>query len=383
MFKALKLGYERMCSRWVNLFAMVVIPIGCTLFFLTLLQAGLPTRLPVSIVDNDHSTLSRSITRSIEAQQLTNVVVANESYEQAIADVRSGRTFGFFAIPANFERDVVAGKKPTVNYYCDMTYFVPGTFAYKGFKTIAVGASAAAVAEQAQSLGVSSDLYKPLIQPMSIDVNAPGNPWTNYSYYLTPSFSYGVLALMIIIMTIVAITIEIKNGTSRAVLANAGGSITLAVTGKLLPQTVVFTVVGWCIQALMFGFWHFPCNGSLWAMVGAMPLFVIANQGFGLFWASVLPNPRLALSVGALIGILSFSITGFSFPVPNMYGAVAIFSYIVPVRYLFLINTNVALNGFPIYFSRLYYVAMLIFPFAGATMLWNLKKAYKNQVYVP
>ena len=40
-----------------------------------------------------------------------------------------------------------------------------------------------------------------------------------------------------------------------------------------------------------------------------------------------------------------------------MYGGIAIFSYIVPIRYYFLIYIDQALNGIPIYYSRFYYVA--------------------------
>ena len=114
-----------------------------------------------------------------------------------------------------------------------------------------------------------------------------------------------------------------------------------------------------------------------------MMMFVVACQAFALIICCVLPNLRLALSVVSLFGVLSFSITGFSFPLEDMYGAVAIFSHIVPVRYYFLIYIDQALNGIALYYSRWYFVALAIFPLVATTMLWRLKKACKNPVYVP
>ena len=102
-----------------------------------------------------------------------------------------------------------------------------------------------------------------------------------------------------------------------------------------------------------------------------------------LFVVSVFPNPRLSLSVLSLLGILSFSLTGFSFPVQSMYGALAIFSYAIPVRYLFLIYVSDVLNGWPIYYVRLYYVALILFVPIGCTLAWRLKKACLKPVYVP
>ena len=122
---------------------------------------------------------------------------------------------------------------------------------------------------------------------------------------------------------------------------------------------------------------------SAWHMIMAMVLMVIACQAFALFVVSVVPNLRLGLSTMALTGILSFSVTGFSFPVQSMYGGIAIFSYLIPLRYYFLIYIDQALNGIPLYYSRIYYAALIVFPLLGSTMLWKLKRHCMNPVYVP
>ncbi len=361
---------------------MIVVPIVGCMFFLSMLNEGLPNEVPTAVVDLDNSALSRSMVRSLDAEQLVHITTSCESYTQAMDAVRRGEVFGFYIIPLNFQEDAIAGRKPTIAYYSNMSYFVPGTFSYKGYKTIAVTAAAGLVSKTATSKGVSSDLVKALIQPVVINTNPVHNPWTNYSLYLTPSFSAGLLALMIVLITIFSITYEIKLGTSQRWLDTAGGSIVTAVTGKLLPQTVIFSLVGICTLSLLFGYSHFPLHCSLWIMLLAMVLFVVACQAFGLFVACVVPNPRMAMSVGGLISILAFSLGGFSYPVQSMYGSLAAFSYILPVRWYYLIFVSQALNGFDLYFARLYFVALLIFPLVASTMLWRLKRACQHPVYI-
>lgn len=383
MWQSIKYGINTLASRRIYLFAMIVIPLIVCIFLLSMLYAGLPTRVPTAIVDLDHSPMSRAMIRSLSSDQLVEVREECESYDRAMDAVLNGRVYGFYIIPAGFQQDAVSGKKPSINFYANLAYFVPGTFTYKGYKSVAVSTAARIVSETTRAMGVTEQKSEALIQPIDLRFNPVNNPWPDYSLYLTPSFMSAVLELMIVLVTIFSITYEIKNYTSRRWLALSGNSILLALFGKLAPQTVIWCIVGWCCQAMMFGFCGFPLACPLWVMMLAMFLLVLASQGFGVFVASILPNPRFALSVGGLTCILAFSFTGFSFPLQDMYGAIAIFSYIMPVRYYFLIHVTEALNGFALYYARLYFVALMLFPLAGLLPVFNLKRACLRPVYMP
>ena len=372
-----------MGSRKMYIFGMLVVPVFMAFFFLDLLSPGLPNRVPTAVVDLDHSTMSRTVTRSLEALQVLDLSERCESYDQALERVRQGKIFGFFVIPADFEKNALSGNEPTLEYYSNMTYFVPGTLAFKGFKTVAVATSGGVVQQTLVSLGATPGQVAALVQPLSLDVYGLNNPWMSYSIYLCPSFTMATFVLMIMLMTVFSITIEIKEGTSPQWVATSHGSILVAVASKLLPQTVIFAAVGIFIQWLFFGLSHFPLNGSLGWMIVATLLTVVASQGVGLFVSSVVPNPRLAFSLTALFGILSFSFTGFSFPVESMYGWLGIFSYLAPIRYWFLIYINEALNGVGLYYSRYYFVALIVLPLVACTLLRRLRSACLKPVYVP
>lgn len=374
---------RQLCERKAYLFCMIAVPVGMAFFFLSLLGEGLPLDVPTAVVDLDNSTLSRNITRNLSTVETIDISMKLSSFDEAMQKVRDGEIFGFFYIPADLQRDALAGNTPTISYYSNMTYFVPGTLAYKGFKTMAVTASGAIVQGKLVDAGVGQSTADVLLQPVVIDLNGIGNPWMNYSYYLTPSFVAGVLELMIFLVTVFSICMEMKSGTSPQWLRMSNGSIVGAVMGKLLPQTIVFWIVGLFLNVLLFKFYHFPMNGSwLWLSV-AMLLYVTACQGFALFVVSAIPNMRLALSVCSLTGILAFSVAAFSFPVQSMYGAVGIFSYILPVRYYFLIYIDQALNGLDVYYSRYYFVALLVFVLVPFLALWNLRRHALKPVYIP
>ena len=373
----------RFGSRKIYLFSMVIVPVAMALFFVSLMSSGLPLKTPAAIVDLDHSPMSRSITRSINATELVDITQKLESYDAALEATRKGEIFGFFVIPADFQSDALAGRTPTLEYYTNLTYFVPGTLAYKGFKTVAVGTTGSLVRTTLISVGIDPEMVGSLIQPISLDTHQIGNPWTNYSYYLTPSFLAGVFALMIMLVTTFSITTEIKYGTSPEWLSTAKGRISVALAGKLVPQFAVWSVSAMFMLSLLYYYLHFPMNGNIWAMVAATLLFVAACQAVGVLFASIVPNPRLSMTLSALFGVLSFSFVGFSFPVQSMYGAIGVFSWLMPVRYYFLIYINEALNGIPLYYSRWYFVALIVYPFICSVLVNRLKKACLTPVYVP
>lgn len=383
LITSLARGVRSLASRKIYIFMMMIVPMGCAWFMLDLMNEGLPLPVPTAVVDMDRSAMSRSVTRSLRANQFVEITDEAMSYNDALEQVRRGKIFGFFYIPYRFQQKAMSGGEPTLSFYSNMSLFVPGTMSFKGFKTTAVTTKGAMVVTTMSSVGVDSQEASAMLQPVVIDSHPLGNPWLNYSIYLCNSFVPGVLALMVLLMTVFSICDEMKRGTSPKWISDAGGSMLVALTGKLLPQTVIFSIVGVAMQSMFYGYYHFPLNNHLGHMIAAMLLLVLACQAFAVIVCEILPNLRIALSVCSLIGILSFSITGFSFPVEQMYGWLGIFSYIVPLRYYFLIYIDQALNGIPLFYSRFYYIALLLFPLAALPGLRRLRKRCLNPVYVP
>ena len=149
MLKGLGTTIKRELRRWgsrrVYLWAMVLTPLAVAFFLLNLMNEGLPTKVPTAIVDNDNTSMSRTLTQSLGSTELIDLKYHASSYHDAMTKVKSGEIYGFFLIPEDFEADALAGRTPTLTYYSNMTYFVPGTLTFKGFKTMAVLTSGAVV----------------------------------------------------------------------------------------------------------------------------------------------------------------------------------------------------------------------------------------------
>lgn len=378
-----KRSVRQLASRRIYWLTMVVMPLFCMIFLTDLLREGLPIKAPAAVVDYDRSELSRRMIQSLNGAQMSRITAVYDNIGDARRAMQRGEIYGFYLIPENFQSDLLSVRTPTVSFYTNMAYYVPASLLYKNFTASALYAKADVLSGLLTDVGVDAEEIVPLLQPINIEVRGLSNPWLDYAVYLCNSFVPAIMQLMIFLTTAFAVCQEMKRATSPLWLRLAKGSVIRALSAKLLPQTI-----GWQIMMLFMLWWFygrngFVMNGSWGWMILSEMMFVLACQGFALFVVGVLPNLRLALSVGALVGVLSFSIGAFSFPYESMYGSIGVFSWLVPVRYNFLIYIDQALNGIDVYYSRIFYVAYIVFMLLPLLVIKRLKRELLNPVYVP
>lgn len=365
---------------WV---AMLGLPLFLFLFVTSLLDEGLPTRIPAAIVDRDGTALSREITQTLNGMQMVDLSMTANSYSEARHALQEGKIYGFFLIPEDFEADLLAGRSPEITFYTNMSYFVPGSMLFKTFKSTAIYTKAGVAVSVAQAVGVDAEAAAPLLQPVNIATRGIGNPQLNYGIYLANSFIPGIMQVMILLVTVFTLGQEIKRHTSVRLLRMAKGSIFRAIYAKIFPQTIIWWVIIVFMTAWLFKYNHYTMAGSWGWMILSELLFVMATQGFAIFVFGLLPNLRLSLSVCALTGILSFSIAAFSFPEQSMYPAMSIFSWLMPVRYNFLIYADQALAGRDIYYSRIWFAAYFAYILIPLLVLPRIKRFMAKPVYCP
>ena len=374
---------RRIVSRPLYIACVLLVPAFVTFFMLDFLKDGLPTRVPCAVVDLDRTEMSRSVIQTLDALQSAEVVAVYDSYTEAQNSIKKGETLGFFVIPENFAQDALSMRGPQISLYSNYTYLIPGTFVYKGMLTTANLAKGALAKGLLESAGVPEESVKVALVPVENHVHPLNNPQLNYNIYLSNSFIPCALALMILIMTTYCIGTEIKHKTSVEWLKGAHNSFFIALTGKLLPYTVLFSLMGIASSAVMYRYIGFPMHAGPLQLILTMILFVMATQAFGVLLCMVIPNFRFALSGASLLGILSFSLAGFSFPAEHMYRGVEIFSWLLPIRYYFLIYVDQFLNGIDLYYSRFYYAALLAFLLLPFFFWKRLKKMCLDPVYLP
>ena len=374
---------RRLVSRPLYLFCMVVAPAACLLFFTTLMYEGLPSDMPVGVVDEDNTPTTRNLLRNMDAFSQTRLTDAYPSVTEARRAMQRGEIYAFYYIPEGTTRELLASRRPKVSFYTNNSLLIAGSLLYKDMKTMSELASGAAARSVLYAKGATEDQAMGFLQPIVIDTHPLNNPWINYSIYLNNTFAPGVLMLMIFMVTVFSIGVEIKDRTSRQWLRTGNNSIWISLAGKLLPHTAVFFLMGILYNVYLYGFLHFPCNSGILPMLFATLCLVLASQGMGVLMIGTLPTLRLGLSFASLWGVLSFSMCGLSFPAMGMHPTLQALANLFPLRHYFLIYVDQALNGYPMSYSWINYIALLLFMMLPFLVANRLKGALIYYKYVP
>lgn len=374
---------KRLLSHKVYFFCMLLAPLISIIFFISLMQDGLPTNMPVVVVDMDNTSTSRNLTRQLDAFTQVSVAFETRSFSEARIAVQKGEAYGIFYIPERFSVDAASSKQPKLSFYTNGSFLIAASLLFRDMKTMSVLAGASVGMQTGIAKGLSAEKIMGQLQPIVVDTHPLGNPWLNYSVYLNNTILPAILQLLIFLVTVYCIGIEIKEDTAGTWLKMGRNSLTKSLIGKLLPHTVIFTIVAFMMCAVLYGFNSFPLQSGWLPMLSAVFLLVIASQAVGVFMIGVLPTLRLGLSFASLFGMISFSIVGFSFPVLAMDPTLQALSYLFPLRHYFLIYVDQALNGREIFYSLSQYLFLLAFLFLPFLIGKNLKKALLYMKYIP
>ncbi|WP_278784254.1 ABC transporter permease [Prevotella histicola] len=362
---------------------MVVFPIITIFFFTSLMSEGQPEKLPCGVVDNDNTPTTRALIQRLDAFQSTRVVAHYNNVSEARQAIQRGEIYGFLYIPDQMTADLIAQRQPKVSFYYSNVTLVAGGMVFKDLKTITTLVSASVGSAKLQMLGKTNREIRNFIQPIAIDLHMIGNPWMSYNVYLSSIMIPGVLVLFMLLITVYSIGTELKFGRAREWIQMADYNIFVALTGKLLPQTLIFLSIFLGFEWYIYGYLNFPHPGGLPMILLIAVLTVLSSQGFGAFAFGLMPSLRMSMSVCSLWAVVGFSACGATFPLFAMDGMIQALAEIIPLRHYYMIYQICVFNGYPLIDAWQNVIILVGFACLPILTMRNLKRAMLEYVYIP
>lgn len=365
---------HRMTSRRLYLFVCLLLPLFCLFFMATIFGSGQMEKIAIGIIDQDNTATSRQIVRRISAVPTFDATRHFTDEAAARQAVQSKEIYGYLSIPAGFEQRTTTGMDATLSYYYHYALLSVGGELMAAFETALVPVALSPIVLQAVSLGVSQEQITTFLLPVQSSVHPLYNPGLDYSVYLSQPFFYVLFQILILLITVYIIGSELKFRTAHEWLSTARGNILTAVLGKLLPYTILFSVIGVLANYVLYGVLHIPFQGSLLLMNVLTILFIVATQTLAVFLFALFPKIADIISIASMIGSLGATLSGVTFPVTSMYAPVYAVSYLFPIRHFTEISQAMLYfnAGFGYFWQS---VAILcIFPMLALLLLPRLKK---------
>ncbi len=262
VLRAAQRELRRMTGGWYYAVLMLALPLASFALTWAIFAQGVPRDLPVAIVDADQSSLSRQLTRMVDATASLRVEAQAPSLEAGRGLVLRNQVYAVIVMPAGLERDVRRGEAPKVVAYYNAQYLLPASLIRRDLRTAVGTVSAGLELRVRQGRGEPAHAAMSHLEPIRVDYHTLFNPQLSYLYYLVAALLPTLLQIFVIVAGVHALGVELKEGTAGEWMAAAGGSAWRAVLGKLLPYALHFSALGLFMLVVLFRFMGVPLNGA-------------------------------------------------------------------------------------------------------------------------
>ncbi|MGK5027540.1 ABC transporter permease [Janthinobacterium sp. RB2R34] len=310
-------------------------------------SAGIARDLPIAVIDHDHSSLSRQLTRWLDASPGVQVAASVGSSDEALQLLRERSAYGYLVIPADFEKELLAGRQATVQWLYNAQFSSHAGALLRDVRTVSTTLSAGVEMTARAKKGVSGVQASAQFEPIRTRLNSLYNDNISYEAFLTLALMPSMLQIFIVIAVVTGIGRELRDATVPQWLAAAKGSWSRAVGAKLL-----FPLLAYAALALLYLLFFSVVRG--WAVAGSMPglllamlLLVLAYCGLGLLLIAATLSLRLSLSGTAFITAPAFAFAGQAFPLMAMPPVARAWAQALPLTHYLELQTIYWLGGAP------------------------------------
>ncbi len=379
LFRVIRREVNRIAGSWVLLFTTIFGPAAVFMLVSWMFSAAVVRDLPVTVVDNDQTQLSRKIARMIDALPAANVVFKSVTLEEARARMMKGDVDAVIYIPEGLEKSVQKGNQSELALYLNNTNVVKGGVLQSQLVTVLSTISGGVKLLTMVKKGIRPEDAIQKVQPIKPDVHLLFNPYGNYAYFLMMGL-LPLLALVFIFMgTSYAIGIEMKEGTGAEWIHTAGNSTTVALIGKLIPYIVLFFAGLMFMNILLIRVMGTPLNGSLAMVLFSEFLLILAYQAMAIVLLTVTINLRLTLSLGSAYTMMALTFSGLTFPTMGMPLLAKLFSFVFPYTFWLKVFLSQSLRGEPMHEAILPLLLLLPYILTGVLAFPLFKKRLSDE----
>ena len=360
---------------------MVVLPVVSFAFFALLFNKGAIRNIPVAVLDEDHTTLSRKVAQMIDDTPTAMVAYDIQSMGEGERLIREGKIVAVVQIPAFFEKNILSNSQTHLENYVSGTNIAVNGLLSKDIQTAVTTFTAGIQLQVLMKQGLTQRQAMAQLMPVRFDKHVLFNPHINYGYYLSPSFMPMMLMIFVVMVTVFAIGTELKHATSREWMAAGNDSVGAALLGKVLPITAVMFLISLVMLVINFKIVGTPLNGSLPVILVGTLLFILSYQSISVLIVALLANLRLSLSIGGGYSVLAFTFSGLTFPIMAMWEPMRWVSKIFPFTFYTDIFVDQMLRGTPWVYSLPDLGYMMLFIVLPLLCLPRLKRVCTEEKF--
>jgi len=286
---------------------LIIAPVFYGVFYPQPYLGQLVRKIPIAVVDDDRTPLSRRLIQSLDADEAISIAVRASALDVAQQALFERRVFGILEIPPDTEREVLKGNQARIPAYVDSAYFLVFNRTLQG---IAEGAGDINLTDISRGLrmdGAQARLALTALSPDELLMEPLYNPTGGYASYVVPAAFVLIIqqTLLMGAATLTALGFEKRPRARRGPTGLLGRGLAhltiyvaaLALFFVVLPRVYGFSTLGRVADLALF----------------AVP-FVLATSFMGQAAGCFFRHRETAVLVFVATTLPQFFLVGVSWP---------------------------------------------------------------------
>ena len=297
-----------------------VVPLLYPLLYSWIYNNEVVREVPVVVVDNCHSQLSRQFVRKCNASPDVKVVAYVDDIDEAKMLIGRDVAKAAYYIPSDFQSRIYRMQQSTISVYCDMSLML----AYKAAYQTAVLVSQEMNSDiQIQLAGKYTKREEEIqAKPLDSDGLAMFSPAGGYGSSVLPA------VLMLILQQTLVLGIGLSAGTAREtnrfqdlvpIQKHYHGTFRI-VLGKSFCYLMIYILMGAWLTVVVPRLFHFPCLAHWQDLLVMMIPYTLACIFFGITVSCLVRYRENVMLIMVFVSVPLLFLSGVSWPQSGIPG---------------------------------------------------------------
>jgi ABC-2 type transport system permease protein len=262
-------------------------------------------KIPIAVVDNDLSELSRRIIETADASGAVRVAVRADTLAEARLALDRGEAYAVVSIPPDTERDVLKGTTVHIPVHADATYLFLFRSMASGIAVAINTLSSELAASGARTDGSLVKAALASVSPADVLLQPIFNPVGGYADYVVPAAFVLILQQTLLIGAALLTSMAMAQSAGGA-FANVLGRGTAHLTFYLPAAALYFIVL-----PRLYGF---STLGQPLQLLALASVFILATSFLGQATGAWFEHPETPTLLFLATSLPQFFLAGFSWP---------------------------------------------------------------------
>lgn len=329
------------------------VPLLAVLLIWWIFSAGLPERLPIGVLDQDRSALSRQIVRFLDATPGLRVVQRFDDEGAMARALTSGAVDAAVQLPRDLNREVKQGRAGQVVLLHNAQLGTHSSLIQRDVRTVVATVSGGVELAVRNKRGESMIAARATMEPLKAGTVALFNTSGDYEQFLGAALIPALLHILAMTAGAWAVGRELRDRSIGGWLGAAPRwhEALAALAGKLSLPFASLSLVG--IAAMLWitagRGWH-PVGSLGWTLF-ALVVFLALSIALGGFVAALTRSLRTALSATGFITAPAFAFGGVGFPLVAMPALAQLWAALLPYTHYVRVQMEQLQMGAPLAYS--------------------------------